>query len=82
MADRMDPPFFGKSPILSEEELRALSGPLGRLKANRPRLRPRPPRLSNEEAERLRKLLMKNVTKYKNGGAVMSGRGNNFKGVR
>ena len=78
MADRMDPPFFGKSPILSEEELRAL----GRLKANPPRLRPRPPRLSNEEAERLRKLLKKNVTKYKNGGAVMSGRGNNFKGVR
>ena len=78
MADRMDPPFFGKSPILSEEELRALN----QLRINRPRLRPRPPRLSNEDAERLRKLLMKNVTKYKNGGAVMSGRGSNFKGVR
>lgn len=78
MADRMDPPFFGKSPILSEEELRAL----GQLKANRPRLRPRPPRLSNEDFERLRKLLMTDVKKYKNGGSVMSGRGNNFKGVR
>ena len=79
MADRMDPPFFGKSPILSEEELRAL----GRLKANRPRLRPKPPqRLSNEDFERLRKLLMTDVKKYKNGGSVMSGRGNNFKGVR
>lgn len=78
MSDRMKAAPLGRSPILSEEELRAL----GQLKANRPRLRPRPPRLSNEDAERLRKLLKENVTKYKNGGAVMSGRGNNFKGVK
>ena len=81
MSDRMEVAPLGRSPILSEEELRALSGPLGRLKANRPRLRPRPPRLSNEDFERLRKLLMTDVKKYKNGGSVMSGRGNNFKGV-
>jgi hypothetical protein len=79
MSDRMKAAPLGRSPVLSEEELRAL----GQLKPNRPRLRPRPPQnLSNQDFERMRKLLMKNVTKYKNGGAVMSGRGSNFKGVR
>lgn len=79
MSDRMKAAPLGRSPILSEEELRAL----GQLKPNRPRLRSKPPqRLSNEDFERMRKLLMTDVKKYKNGGSVMSGRGNNFKGVR
>ena len=77
MADRMDPPFFGKSPILSEEQKRALN----QLRINRSGF-PSVPKLSDEDAERLRKLLKKSVTKYKNGGAVMSGRGGMFKGVR
>ena len=77
MADRIKPEFIGKAPILSEGELRALMD-----NKPRPRFLPTPPRHYDEGPERLRKLLMKRRQNYKNGGAVMSGRGNNFKGVR
>ena len=81
MADRIKPEFIGKffppPPILSEEQKRALN----QLRITRSGF-PSGPKLSDEDAERLRKLLMKRRQNYKNGGAVMSGRGGKFKGVR
>ena len=76
MTDRMKAKPIGRSPILSEEELQALM-------ENKPRPRmERVPELSDQDLERLRRLLLGKRQNFKNGGAVMSGRGNNFKGVR
>ena len=76
MADRMKPPFLGKAPVLSDKDLKAL------MEKKSPPRGGRVPSVSDQDLERLRKMLMAKRKNFKNGGAVLAGRGGSFKGIK